>query len=405
MKILIIDDNPARYRQLAESLAKIDVSQDQLVFATNCMDARVHLKSSRFDLLVIDFLIPLRAQDEPSSQSSRDLLEELVDDDHLKKPTRILGLTADKSAANDFSEYFESNTWRIIEYRESSDSWSSQIVNCIEYLQRASVENEIPSIKTDVAILCALKSPELDAVLRIPWNWTEPKPLSDSLFARQGSFKSGGREYSVTATHCTRMGIVSSALTAAHLIEMCRPRHLIMAGICGGIQGKVQLGSAILADPSWDWQSGKIDGSKLHDRFSQAPHQLDVGHEIRAAFEALANDRSFRKSVQDGWQPEPKITFEMHVGPLASGSSVLADPDVVDQIKRSHRELIGVDMEVYGVYAAAKIASRPRPSSFAIKSVCDFANPEKNDDFQAYAAYTSARCIREMLERYYSNWV
>lgn len=404
MKILIIDDSPARYRSLVPVLKQMGVTEADIQFSTDCMSARKQLTDMRYDLMIVDFIIPLRAQDEPSAQHSRDLLEEIVEEDDLIKPTKILGLTADKDAANDFANYFEQNTWRIIEFSENSNGWASQIRNCVEYLQAASSKKDIPAIGTDVAILCALKSPELRAVLRLPWEWTEIRPLSDSLFVHQGRFSSGGKNFSVTAAHCTRMGIVSSALTTAHLIEMCRPRHIVMTGICAGIQGKVQLGDAILADPSWDWQSGKIDASNDKSRFAQAPHQLPITHDIRAAVQALSTDKSFLGKVRESWQAKIDSDLQIHVGPLASGSSVLADPQVVDQIKHSHRELIGVDMEVYGLYAAAQIASRPRPIPFAIKSVCDFANPEKNDDFQSYAAYTSAKCVQELLERHYHAW-
>ena len=59
-------------------------------------------------------------------------------------------------------------------------------------------------------------------------------------------------------------------------------------------------------------------------------------------------------------------------------------------LKSQHRKLTGIDMETYGVYSAADEAPLPQPSVFALKSVCDFADERKNDDFQAYAAYTSA---------------
>jgi len=48
-------------------------------------------------------------------------------------------------------------------------------------------------------------------------------------------------------------------------------------------------------------------------------------------------------------------------------------------------------MEIYGVYYAARFSTEPRPKAIAIKSVCDFADEEKNDVYQAYAAYTSVR--------------
>lgn len=85
---------------------------------------------------------------------------------------------------------------------------------------------------------------------------------------------------------------------------------------------------------------------------------------------------------------------------LASGSAVLADSEALEDIKRQKRELIGIEMEVYGLYAAARAASSPRPSAFALKSVCDFADPDKKDAMQKFAAYTSASVMTELFERY-----
>jgi nucleoside phosphorylase len=65
-----------------------------------------------------------------------------------------------------------------------------------------------------------------------------------------------------------------------------------------------------------------------------------------------------------------------------------------------HRELIGVEMEIYGLYAAANNSSNPRPKVFALKSVCDFADSEKDDKAHKYAAYTSARVLEALMERY-----
>nr|UVY99791.1 hypothetical protein K4M19_00101 [Agrobacterium fabrum] len=57
-------------------------------------------------------------------------------------------------------------------------------------------------------------------------------------------------------------------------------------------------------------------------------------------------------------------------------------------------------MEIYGIYAAAHAASSPQPTFLAVKGVCDFADPDKADGYQRYAAYSSAQVLRLLLERY-----
>jgi nucleoside phosphorylase len=85
---------------------------------------------------------------------------------------------------------------------------------------------------------------------------------------------------------------------------------------------------------------------------------------------------------------------------MASGSAVLADGEVVAEIKTQQRDLCGIEMEAYGVYAAAHAACEPRPLTFALKAVCDFADPDKDDRFQRFAAYTSARTTALLVERF-----
>jgi len=51
-------------------------------------------------------------------------------------------------------------------------------------------------------------------------------------------------------------------------------------------------------------------------------------------------------------------------------------------------------------YSSPKHATKPKPEPLVIKSVCDFADKDKNDGFQEYAAYTSANFLYEYAKRY-----
>lgn len=88
------------------------------------------------------------------------------------------------------------------------------------------------------------------------------------------------------------------------------------------------------------------------------------------------------------------------LGPVASGSAVLADGEVVKEVRAQQQDLIGIEMEIYGLYAAAHVLSSPQPKFFAAKGVCDFAEPDKDDSHQRYAAYASANVVRLLIERY-----
>ncbi|MDQ8027603.1 MAG: hypothetical protein REJ23_02675, partial [Brevundimonas sp.] len=252
----------------------------------------------------------------------------------------------------------------------------------------------------DLAIVTALRDPELEAVLRNGWAWSPAEPLDDVSFIQKTTFESGGRTFTACAATAPRMGMVSTALLSAKVIAELRPRVLVMTGICAGVPGKVNMGDVLLADPSWDYQSGKRVKDKSVTQFSISPHQLDVAEDVRSRVDQLGADKSFLRQVLDGWRADAPNGFKIEIGPVASGSAVLADGEALEDIKRQKRELIGIEMEVYGLYAAARAASSPRPTAFALKSVCDFADPDKKDAMQKFAAYTSASVMTELFKRY-----
>lgn len=172
-----------------------------------------------------------------------------------------------------------------------------------------------------------------------------------------------------------------------------------MAGICAGVEGKVGLGDVVVGDPTWDWGSGKSSqdnsGSPV---FLAAPYQHSVDPYVSQLAAAMGNNSEVARSISDGWTAKkPSTPFQVHVGPMASGARVIADNTTTGIVASQHREVIAIEMEAYAVMAAADYSPEPRPVALAIKSVCDFANTAKNDDWQEYAAYTSAAFMDLLL--------
>ena len=54
-------------------------------------------------------------------------------------------------------------------------------------------------------------------------------------------------------------------------------------------------------------------------------------------------------------------------------------------------------MESYGVFYSANYGVHPKPKPISIKSVCDFGDRKKADNYQNYAAYTSARFMYDFV--------
>jgi nucleoside phosphorylase/CheY-like chemotaxis protein len=401
MKILIADDQPRRYERLIKALAKIGVECNSVNIESCANGARDRLQETYYDLLILDILLPLRPESEPEIQSSLDLLFDLHEGNEYHKPERILGITADKDIAGDATVHFETQTWTVVEFSESSDEWINRAINCVSYIlnEEKKYTTEQPSYGIDLAIICALEKPELEEVLKLPWNWSSPRPIDDITFVRDGYFYVDNRKITVCATFAPRMGMISTALQSAALISLLRPRLIAMCGICAGVKDKVDYGDVLLADPAWDFQSGKRIRDKENSQFSVAPHQLPTSAKVRTHVQQLRGEHDALKNISSKYLNMPE-TLNIVIGPVASGSAVLADGEVVKEIKTQHRELIGVEMEIYGMYAAAYSASKPQPQPFALKAVCDFADSVKDDKYQQYAAYTSANVLRLLMEKF-----
>jgi nucleoside phosphorylase len=58
-------------------------------------------------------------------------------------------------------------------------------------------------------------------------------------------------------------------------------------------------------------------------------------------------------------------------------------------------------MEAYGVfYAAEKAKLYSNTKAIVIKSICDFANEEKDDSYHHFASHASARTMYKLFTEY-----
>jgi nucleoside phosphorylase/CheY-like chemotaxis protein len=397
MKILIADDQTRRYVRLIEKLVLLGVQRVDIHVVPSAIDARDKIGQNNYDLLVLDVMLPLWPENEPEVKNSLDLLFELHNDDSLKRPKKILGITADISLIAEAKQKFIDATWNVLEYSEFHDGWCNSIIASVAYLRNITVENHIQPV--DVTVICALRNPEFEQVLKLPWKWAASEPIDDHTFIRRGMFTSNGVDFTVAAAFAPRMGMVASALLSSRLISALKPKLLVMCGICAGVSGKTEIGDVLVADPAWDFQSGKRVQDGSTSTLAIAPHQLNCTPRIRSHLEQIRDDARSLGELTMNFENAPRIP-RLHLGPVASGSAVLADSNIVEDIKRQHRQLIGVEMEGYGMYAAANEATSPQPAYVSIKSVCDFADPHKGDDHQQFAAFTSAGVFRLLMERF-----
>lgn len=400
MKILIVDDEASRYKQLIQSLVNLGVERKYIDLSVSTSEAKDKLESNRYDLLILDLLIPLWPEDEPHERNSEDLLNELNCSDEFIKPDKIIGITSDKSGLKATVDQFELQTWQVVQYENSCTDWITKIENCVNYLNTKKDENVQMKHDFDLAIICALDEPELSEVLKLDWNWQPPKPIDDHTFIYEGSFLVNNRTFKVCATHSSRMGMVATANKASSIINILRPRLVVMTGICGGIKKNTNFGDVIFAECVWDYQSGKLKREGKNSVFEISPHQIMASTEIRSKMELLKADKKLIGKISLDFDEHVNASPSLLLGPIATGAAVVADPEYVNKIVSQNRKVLGIEMEIYGLYSAVENTSGVKPKVFALKSVCDFADVDKDDDYQKYCSYMSANVLRVFIERF-----
>lgn len=398
MKVLCVEDDNQKYNRVHAVLEQAGVVGSDITHVIAAAPAFQHLRKTQFDLMLLDVNIPRRLGDEkPQRGGGLDLLRDLGRDGDLLRPTYIVGLTAYEDVVAEFGSAFEDQLWSLVHYNESSDQWIAQLLVKVAYIQAANRSRNFSDGETygsDLAIITALDTVEFDAVQSLPISWQPLRLQHDETRYLSGTLATASGTKSIIAAAAPRMGIPASAILSSKLIHQFRPRYVAMVGICAGRKDKVSLGDLIIAEPTWDWGSGKIDAEDGEPKFLPSPHQLHMDPDTASLLREMTKDEVLMASIKKASRgTKPKTELSAHMGPLVSGAAVVAHKPTFDSLLTQHRGILGVDMEAYAVAAAALGSAKPRPRFLIIKGVSDFADEDKGDDFQEFAASVSANLL------------
>jgi nucleoside phosphorylase len=269
--------------------------------------------------------------------------------------------------------------------------------------------------KIDVAIICTLKI-EIDAVLDMglltskkTWDWEEIRfPDDNNLYNKTVITTSSNKTISVVAATSNHMGSVASSCLTTTMLRNFQPNAIILVGIAAGTSSSAirdrDVGDILIADQIVDHSSGKILLDNGIEKFLPDYHPIPIHEKLLSNLNALSKQRQPLDLICSSWKhSKPNTSLKAHVGTIGTGNQVVANPQVIDNIKEHWRKLIGIEMEAYGVYFAASKTVYKAPYFCCFKSISDFADSNKTDDFQAYAAYTAAEYCNYFLVHNYDS--
>lgn len=405
MKILFIEDEINKRDEIIGILCDAEiVKKNDFTICDNIISAKKILKEKTFDVMLLDINLPIREDSKCVTQKAGlDFFKEIKNHRLYHQPKEIIAITAYEEEYNDVKDELAKSMIHIIYYHSVKEEWEKLLIDRLEYLISADLKNQ--NYNYDLAIICALNDPELSAVKELTNNWKKVELENTTIPFYESTFNFDDKVLKVVIVSTDKMGMVPTAVLSTQTIELFKPRYLAMTGIAAGVKDgdNINLGDILIPNHSWDSGSGKIkkdnEGNIL---FEIDPKQENPDGDILNNCLELSNDEEFANAVRKGWKDKKiKSIPSIHIGPMASGAAVIANGDITKEIiRQQQRNIIGIEMEAYGLIYAANHAIRPKPEVIIMKSVCDFADEHKNDGYQSYAAYTSASFLYEYARRY-----
>nr|WP_315200959.1 hypothetical protein [uncultured Flavobacterium sp.] len=227
-------------------------------------------------------------------------------------------------------------------------------------------------------------------------------------------------------------GMVDSAIVATQMLEVFKPKFLIMSGVCGGKKG-TNFGDIVLAKSILTFQKGKISSLSNADKtpitlFDKNKKPLDYNHvydeqgnQIKISVESfeVEHDTIIEFDLQDSVQPElnrikdqinisikaddeiekkfKKTALKVHFDKIACSSMVINNAGYFEEsIKTVDRKIVAVEMESYGIARACKFANFGKTKWIIFKSVMDNMT-NKDDEAKKFAAKTSALFLKHLV--------
>jgi nucleoside phosphorylase len=191
--------------------------------------------------------------------------------------------------------------------------------------------------------------------------------------------------YSVAHTRCS-MGsseTQASALSAAEVIRKLKPKAMIVVGISFGFDCKNhRLGDVIVAE----------------EVFPYGPRRVNDDGSITPRGKRKDCDRRLVQAFTD-WIPDWHLTrgckaVEVHCGTVASGDVLVDNLPLRNELQNLCQDAIAGEMEATGFSAASKRWPTP---FILVKSICDWADGDKDKRAQPFAAHTAASYVCHVL--------
>ena len=366
MKIMLIEDDPLKKREIKNFLMSKDIDENDIILAGSMTEFTSNLHQD-IGLFIIDLKLP-NFDDGEASRNGRAILETIIKTS--KHEALLLAISSFPDEFPDLRDYYESHGCILCGY-SNKKVWQSTLEHLLVQLKK--------QMTKDFLIFCALKE-ERDPYIPL---------LNGKKVNRRGidfyDVDINGLKGSIVLL--PQMGLVNSAIIAGICIDRYSPSLVGMSGICGGFSKNTALGQLLISQMAYEYQSGKW----TEEGFKQEPYQVNTDNNTLTNLGLLIDNENLIAELETGnFSPRPRISHRPKLGIFTSGSAVIAKSDLLSDILESHRKASGLDMEVFSIHRAAELAKN-KPCCICAKTVVDLCDSDKSDDLHAYGSFISAK--------------
>lgn len=195
----------------------------------------------------------------------------------------------------------------------------------------------------------------------------------------------------VVFTTMTKMGQLHSALSIKNTLSHFEVDSVILCGICAGLSKEVNFGDLIISEQIVDYEIAKIDSHGSNIRWNVYRSDYLLMTEMRNF-----DSNKWKQYVLNNFKEQVSSPPKIHCGTVLSGNKVIANEAEAGKLASIWHNAQGLEMEAAGM-AAALYTTPNSPSFIMVKSVCDYADSNKNDEWQEYAAQTAAAFVVDFV--------
>lgn len=385
MKILILEDEDAKFSQIEAFIRQV-VADVEIVRRENWFDYALAIAKAKFDLILLDLLVPRSPRDDTVEDHHASLVSTTRGYESKSFGTPAIVLTRHNLEAGDFVHDLNAVDINVIPFNDHGE-WQEALKIKLLATQ--------PDKKFDFIVVCALDK-EVDAYESAVDSWGQVKTIA-GLICREVQI--GPNKGAIVRAH--RMGLVAAAVVASMALERFEPRLICMSGICGGVKGESDIYDLLVTQNCHQHDAGKWSSTGFKSEHFDIQLDVDVHNKI---VELCSEDglapyllENLDASVKEVPKGKDRVATKIRSDAVtSSGSAVIAEEGKTSTLAVGQRKLAGFDMEVYSVYEAARFATS-KPAFFAAKAVVDDGGRNKGDQFHRIGCLISARFVAKAI--------